>query len=298
MKKRYFILFLLIFFLAFSCKKIETPAYLLLSADDFKINTDNFNKDHDTDYDNEALEIIRKQEFKDVFVSLNGKELGYWQLPCKIPLLPDYTKENTIRVTPCTRVPNVTVNTVPYYFLLSAERRLTLEKEGEYRLSDLNFEYAKDVTFPILETFSQFTDFEPRDSIYTAHMEIYEGMGRIALEDSLDFFNVVSRKVDLFGQGVRQYWEMEYKCVDGEMTTYLDFQSSLATLPQQDMIVLPATTSWKKIYIDLTEVVSWAVGTSTQISLRLGIRGLKKADSQNAYFYFKHVKLITMPALY
>ena len=55
MKKRYYFPFLIIFFLTFSCKKIESPAYLLLSADDFIINTDNFNKEHDTDYDKEEL---------------------------------------------------------------------------------------------------------------------------------------------------------------------------------------------------------------------------------------------------
>ena len=133
-------------------------------------------------------------------------------------------------------------------------------------------------------------------------MEIYtkgdSTMGRIALEDSLDFFNVVSPYFELYGQGVRQYWEMYYKCENGSMTTYLDYQSSLAVLPQQDLIVLPATTSWKKIYIDLTDVVSWACGSANSISLRLGIRGLKESNVDNAFFYFDYIKLITMSAPY
>ena len=307
MKKSYPFLFLVIFFLTFSCKKIDPPAYLLLYLEDFKINTDNFNKDHETDYDKEELKIIGHQEFKEVLVSLNGRELGYWQLrpevPCTIPLLPDYSREkNNIRVTPCTRVPNVTLNTVPYYFVLSEERFVTLDKEGVYRLSDLKFEYAPSVSFPILETFAQTTGFKPRDSINRAPMEIYklsgESVGRIALEDSVDFFNVISREVNLYGQGVRQYWEMEYWCDHGEATTYLDFKNPIGTIPQQDMMVLPASDDWKKIYIDLTDIVSMAAGSSTNIKLCLGIRGLKKSDAQNAYFYFRHVKLITMLAPY
>ena len=303
MKKRYFLFFLFIFFLTFSCKKIDPPAYLLLDPKDFKINTDNFNKDHEEDLNEDELEIIRQQDFKEVLVSLNGRELGYWQLPCTIPLMPDYTKENNIRVIPCTRVPNVTLNTVPYYFLIPIERFLTIDKEGEYKLTNLKFEYAQSVSFPLLETFAQTTGFKPRDSIFSAPMEIYKGeggksMGRIALEDSVDFFNVVSRDVVLYGQGVRQYWEMEYWCDKGEMTTYLEFLNTLVTIPQQDMIVLPASDGWKKIYIDLTEIVSQATGSATKIQLRLGIRGLKKSDTDNAYFYFKHVKLITMLAPY
>ena len=211
--------------------------------------------------------------------------------------MPDYTKENNIRVTPCTRVPNVTTYTVPYYFVLSQERFFTLVKEDSCRFTNLKFEYAPSVKFPILETFVQTTGFKPRDTIYTVPMEIYkERMGRIALEDSLDFFNVTSREVVLYGQGVRQYWEMEYWCDNGEMTTYLDFINPIATMPQQDMIVLPASNSWKKIYIDITEIVSMAAGSATTIKLRLGIRGLKKSENQNAYFYFKHVKLVTMSA--
>ena len=299
MKKRYPFLFIIIFFLTFSCKKIEPPAYLFIEEQDLKINTDNFRQI----YDDEKIAILKQHDFREVFISLNGKELGFWHLPCSIPLMPDYSKENNIRITPCTRVPNVTLNTVQYTFLLSEERFFTLDKKGVYRLSDLNFEYAPSVSFPILETFSQYTEFKPRDTVYfTAPMEIYKAgntsMGRIALTDSLDFFNVVSDTVILFGQGVQQYWEMEYKCENGEITTYLDFQNSLVIMPQQDMIVLPATTSWKKIYIDLTDVVSWAAGTSQRISFRLGMRGLKNSDTDKAYFYFRYVKLITMLAPY
>jgi len=301
MKKCYLLLFFIVFFLTFSCKKTETPAYLILSPDDINVNIANFNKEHDTDYDKDELEVIKQQVFTEVLVSLNGKELGYWQLPCKIPLLPDYSKENNIRVTPCVRVPNVTLNSVPYNFLLSIERFLTIDKEGEYRFSNLQFEYAKNVTFPMLETFVQTTIFKPRDTVNNVvPMEIYyegqKSMGRISLEDTVVFFNVVTPYIDLY-KGERHYWEMYYKCENGEMTTYLDVRSSNTILPQQDMIVLPATNSWKKIYIDLSEMVTWVSGDAAKVTVRLGIRGLKKSDA-NAYFYFDNVKLMSMPAPY
>jgi len=305
MKKCYFLLFLFIIdFLFLSCNRTEIiPAYLLLSNDDLSVNVANFNKEHETDYDNDVLAIIKRQYFDDVLVSLNGQVLGYWKLPCKIPLLPDYSKPNNIRVTPCTRLTNTTLTTAPYAFLKPIDTSLEIVKEQEYRLPNMAFEYEKSVSFPVLETFSQTTLFKPRDTVGTpVAMEIFNdggtSKGRIALVDSLDYFDVITPAFRLYGQGVKQYWEMYYKCENGSMTTYLDYQSSLAVLPQQDLIVLPATTSWKKIYIDLTDVVSWACGSANSISLRLGIRGLKESNVDNAFFYFDYIKLITMSAPY
>jgi hypothetical protein len=306
MKNCFFLFFLFtITILHFSCKKTEiTPAYLLINVDDININVSNFNKEHETDYDKETLDIIKQQNFKDVLVSLNGRELGYWQLPCKIPLLPNYSNINHVRIVPCVRIPNTTLTTVPYYFLSPFEKPLSIEKEGEYRFSNIEFEYVKSISFPVLETFSQTTIFKPRDSsLYVTPMEIFiengKSMGRIALKDSLAYFDVISPYFELFGKGIRQYWEMNYKCENGEIYTYIDFQNPIAILPQQDMIILPATNNaWKKIYIDITDVVSWACGSGDKINIRLGIRGVRHSNDTHANFYFENIKLISMYAPY
>ena len=297
MKKRYFLILSIIFLLTFSCKKTETPAYLFISVEDFKVNTDNFNKDHGTEFDKGKLEALKEHNFRDVLVSLNGKELGYWQLPCTIPLLPDYSKENNIRVIPCTRLTYLTLKTQPYYFLSPQERFLTIEKEGVYSLKDLSFEYVKNITFHKFETFEEYTDFKPhpKDSSKVT-MEIINSKGKISLEDTVAYFNVVTSPVVL-EKGNRYYWEMDYYCDNGDMSTYLDVQSSSTILPQQNLIEFPATDSWKKVYIDLSEVVIWVAGDAPKISVSLGIRGLKKSDA-NAYFYFDNIKLISMPAPY
>jgi hypothetical protein len=130
-----------------------------------------------------------------------------------------------------------------------------------------------------------------------------KNVGRIALEDSVNFFNVVSSYIYLNGRGVRQYWEMYYKCESGEMTTYLDFQNAASGAFHQDMIVFPATSTWKKVYIDITDIITWACGTADRISVRLGIRGnpsqnKEKENAKNSYFYFGNIKVITMSAPY
>jgi hypothetical protein len=122
-------------------------------------------------------------------------------------------------------------------------------------------------------------------------------MGRIALNDSLKYFEVATSHLNLAGSGMRHFWEIYYLCDQGEMTTYLRFQN--AAIYQQDLIVFPPTNGvWKRAYIDLTEHISWAAGYSSTVSVSLSIRGLRAPNSQNANFYFGNIKLISMRAPY
>jgi len=306
--KKCIILFFFTFFvfLFFSCKKDITPAYLLLTVEDFAdcVNVDNFNETHGQTYDEIKLAAIQQHVFKDVLVTLNGKDLGYWQLPCRVPLLPNYSAKNYVRILPCVRVPYLSLKTIPYYFLSPLEQFFEMEREGVYKLSDFKLEYVPSVAFPILETFSQTTLFKPNDTIFPTPMEIFydaergKNVGKIALKDTIDFFNVVSPYFYLRGYGVRQFWEIYYKCDSGEIITYLNFQNAATGVPQQDMIVFPATSTWKKAYIDITDIVTWACGPADRISVRLGIRGYPSQNAKKSYFYFDNVKVITMSAPY
>jgi len=315
MKKCYFLLFLsIITFLNFSCRKTDiTPAYLLLHIEDFQnpdlIDVSNL---RDRYSDEEKLRIIKHQDFKDALVSLNGKEVGFWKLewpqqrPCTIPLLPDYSQTNYIRIVPCVRMPYNIVTTTPYYFLISMpeEHLFDMERKGEYRLSNLKFQYRTAVDFPVLEPFVSQSRFSSIDTVHGANLIISQvevegeqkSVGKIVLDDSLSYFNIATDYFDLPGQGARQFWEIYYQC-DGVMTTYLNFQNSTMGVFYQDMIILPSTKgTWKTVYIDLTEEVSYAAGYATKVSTRLGIRGNRNANSSSAYFHLGHIKVITMPS--
>jgi hypothetical protein len=305
MKKCCILLFLFFFaFLFFSCKKIDAPAYLILTAEDFTdcINTDNYNETHETSYLPEELEIIRKQRFTDVLVSLNGQSLGYWQLPCTIPLKPDYTCTNNVRIIPCVRVIQTTLTTIPYSFVTPIELFFDFEREREYRLSDIKFEYIESVEFPVLETFIQSTTISSLDSIYGKPLEIYQNegknMGRVVLKDSTDYFKIATPYVSLSGQGVKHFWEMGYQC-DGVMTTFLQFRNTITGAPPRDLIVYFSGDAWKKTYIDITEYVSIVAATAPTVSVSLGIignRNPKKMDS--TCFHFEYIKLISMTSRY
>jgi len=307
MKKYYFLLFLsLQIFLFFSCRRPDiTPAYIIFSAEDFKDcienDLDKFNKIHSTDYTDREFEIIRLHNFRDVHISLNGTFLGYWQLPCTIPIKPDYSIKNNIRIIPCVRFINNTQTTAQYSFVKPIEKFIDIEREGEYRFSDLKFEYEERVSFPVFETFEQGTRFTSIDTIYGAPIEIFQrgdkSVGRIVLKDPWNYFKIATDYFKLLGQGVKQFWEITYRC-DEEMATFLHFQKTSGNV-STDVVNLYATKGvTKTVYIDLTEIVSQVAGFDENVSVRLGISGIRNSDTATVVFDIENVKLITMRAPY
>ena len=299
----------MIAFLVFSCKKPDiTPAYLILLtpetvSDSISVDVSNFNKIHDTNYDQEKLNAIARHAIKDVYISING-HAEYWQLPCTIPVLPNYSRENDIRIIPCVRKASTSLTTTQYHFLKPAVRNITLEKEEKYQISSMKFEYRDEVTFPFLETFVQSTDFASIDTANGVDLELYydlneqKTVGRIALTGSKRYFNIATPYFYLNGQGERQFWEIYYKSLDGTMVTYLNYRNTTTGAMAMDMIVLPASKGvWKKAYIELTDEISRACGTASRVSVRLGIR-LVNSDSATAEFYFGNVSVISMEARY
>ncbi|MDR0206066.1 MAG: hypothetical protein LBI45_02255 [Bacteroidales bacterium] len=313
MKNRYLLFFVfLIVFLNFSCNKPDiTPVYLSLTKEEFEDCLENdlakFNKIHDTDYLDEEFQIIRQHLFKDVQVSINGTSVGFWQLPCHIPLIPEYGKTNNIRVLACVRLPNSELFTKEYLFVTPITQLFDgLVKGDTIRLSPFKLEYVPSVAFPILEAFIQDSKFSPRDTIYNTPMKIVKmdsdtnkNMGSITLGVSDFYFDVATQYQQMPGRGQRQYWEISYMSYNGEMVGYLGFEKSLTGIQQKNVFVLPSTEGkWKKVYFDATQEINYACSVASQINVRLGISGYKVDDSYGAQFNFESVKLITMTAYY
>jgi len=309
MKKFYLFFYIsVIFLLNFTCQRIEPAIYLVLTKENFEncIDVSDFNSTHDKDYSEYNLDIISKQSFTDVYVEFRGTSLGYWALPCTIPLRPDYSGINNVMVTPCVRVVRTSLATQKYVFVSPIEWRIENIEAGEtYTFPEPTFKYLPSVDFPILETFEQSTNFTPRDSAFNSSVEIYiddseKKMGRIALEDSAIYFDVVTNSfIKLLGQFETQFWEISYKIDNGTLFTHLNYKDSPLGITYQPLNWYPSTTNisgnnWKKAYIDITEQVQMASNGAHQLSVRLQMTGLKDDELRNAYFYFEYIKLITI----
>jgi hypothetical protein len=308
MKKNYpFILIFIISILNYSCPKPVTPAFLIITEKDFEdcIDVSDFNSTHDKNYEPLELDAVKQQKFSDVWVSLNGKDLAPWQLPCTIPLLPDYSGTNYIRVIPCVRTPNTTTTTLQYYFVTPVEQFIEMREEGEYHLSAFKVKYVPSVDFPVLETFMQSTDFKPFLDINPTSIEIYhddtlqKNIGKITLTDSVKFFDIVTSYFILKGKDERQFWEIKYKSDNGQMVMQLGFENTISGITHYDVMVFPSTHGvWKKAYMDITDIIRQASNIAPQLSVRLRITGIRDKANSKSEFYFENIKLITMYAPY
>ncbi len=309
MKNYYVLFFPILIFLFYACTPpIDAPAYLVVSPKDFedRIDVSDFNSIHETDYDSLELSVIKHQMFRDVHVSLNGQELGFWYLAgnatkqnCRIPLIPDFSNSNHLRLIPCVRVPSNVVTTAQYPFVEPIVMDLHIQPEEEVNLPTLTLKYRKEVSFPILETFMQSTMFSNQDTLDGAPLKlIHDSDGRPVLEilltDSLSYFDIATERLEpMRPYNARFFLEFAYR-TNGIMTTYIVFSNGI----RSDLAVFQSSTgNWMKGYVDITEIMRQGAGMSDLVSISLGFRG-NPIDASNTFFHFGHVKLIAMDAPY
>lgn len=306
MKKIYFLLIIvLLSLLSISCDDTNlTPAYLVITEEDFQncVDVTNFNVLHEQTYDQLQLEAIASQKFKDVWVYLNGKNIGCWELPCKIPILPNYDTENIVKLVPGIRLNGVSTMIPAYPFLSIFTTTILMDKEQTYHLSENNvsFTYPTSVIFPLLETFDQSSVFSSIDDD-GINIQIGEednkSVGIITLgetlDDSLAYFDIKSPIYSLKGSGNFTFWEMEYKCDNSVYCELFIHTISGAIIPVSMVSLNPTKGEWKKIYINLTSTLTNYTTTSSNIPIELVMNGNRKSDKSTTNFYFDNVKIIT-----
>lgn len=306
MKQIQILIILSAFIITFSsCDDTDlTPAYLVITEADFQncIDMTNFNTLHEESYDQFQLEAIASQKFKDVWVYVNGKNLGCWELPCKIPILPDFTEENIIKLVPGVRLNGVSTMIPAYPFLSIFTTSFMMDREQTYYLSERNisFTYPETIIFPLLETFDQSTSFETIDPDLVniqIGKEDNKTVGIINLEttlnDSLDFFDIKSPILQLKGSGNFTFWEMDYKC-DNNIYCEIFIHTSAGPIVPVSLVSLnPTNGQWKKIYINLTSTLTNYTTTSSRIPIELVMTGNRKSDQSNTSFFFDNLKIIT-----
>lgn len=306
MKKNYLLLIIsLLSLITISCDDTDlTPAYLVITADDFQncVDVSNFNVLHEQTYDQLQLEAIASQKFKDVWVYLNGKNLGCWELPCKIPILPNYADENIVKLVPGIRMNGVSTMIPAYPFLSTYTTTLMMDPEQTYHLAENNisFTYPTSVIFPLLETFDQssvFTSIDPDLVSIQIAQDENKSVGKISIDetlpDSLAYFDIKSPIYSLKGSGNFTFWEMDYKCDNSVYCEIFVHTISGTTIPVSLVTLNPTKGEWKKIYINLTSTLTNYTTTSTTIPIELVLTGNRKSDHSFTNFYFDNVKIIT-----
>jgi hypothetical protein len=236
----------------------------------------------------------------DVWVSVDGQQLGANNLPALFPVILDENfPTNSVRISAGIKDNGITNTRAIYPFYESYVASVDLEsgKIDTFRPtlqypSNANIILVEDFEDPNQPIFTEELDGNPNTEMITQMDEVFEGnySGSLVL-DSANLDCTVATSVRYFNlNGVSAsavYLEMDFK-------TNTPFQVGLiAHYGGSDREVLykggaNASTSWKKIYFNLTEEVFGANATEYSVV----IRALKYVNAADPEIYIDNVKLI------
>ena len=291
---------LLISILLSGCKKTDlTASYIYIDANAFSIDMANFNDDFGTGYDQGELECVASHAFPDAWVMVNGKDLGTWELPCKIPVL---AKENaTVQIFPGVKMNGVSTSRPRYPFTDANTQTINLKPNEITRISSIPVKYYSTTAFKVLENFERDYNgyFTAEDSNGVNFEHIYDTenpsnrIGKISLEDSVMDFNVLSSTMRFSNDVQYVFLEMDYRCDVENAQIYagmLITKPTTVVATDEPLVVVNASTKWKKIYINLTQAVL-RNHSSEAVSYKVYLSG-GRSDSTPLHYYFDNIKVI------
>lgn len=291
----------LITLLLSGCNDVDlTPVFLEITSEDVEncIDVSQFNQQHEMSYDNGQLSVIKAQSFKDFWIYVDGQNLGCWEVPCRIPVVPNYSDSSTVLIYPAVRLNGLSTTLPLYPFVKPYVKKFLFEREAVYTFEDpITFEYSADVEFPMIETFEQSSPFSCVDTMLGVPMTITEidgrTVGHVALLDSnSQFFDLQTPYCQLPCRGTSCFWEMDFMC-DNEVTAEIAFLTTTNTIRYEPLVVLRHTDGkWKSVSINLTQMLGSHSPTAGKMYVRLMIHSAQKDDSPT-HFYFDNLRIVT-----
>ncbi len=287
-----------------SCKKPDlTPVYIHVTPEDFEncIDVSNFNETHNQNFDQEQLEALTRHKFTHVNVYVNNKNLGCWELPCKVPVL-DINSNDTSTLVLIPAFPMTGMgNTIQGYpFLNICRQKVVLQKGTTYEVSQNppKYVYSEYARFPYFETFSNSTSFTasyPNRTPLTFLPVSVEGknVGEIIMsDDTYQSFDVYSSPIIAPVGSYRVLLEVRYK---SDCNVDVSLKMSTAFNPNTAYSVggfFKSPDEWKTIHFDLSSTINAyhsSAGNSTEMTLVL--MGAGKAGQVN-HVYIDDIKVI------
>lgn len=302
--KRFFSFFfsMIFLFLFISCKKIDVaPTYIIIEKEDIKISLENIDLEQFNDPSG-----LTAHDFSDIWLTANGKKIGTWELPCKIPILE--RGEVNLSIEPGIKLNGVSTTRPIYPFVQKYTETVKAQGNGTEIVIKPTFNYLENnLHFPLVENFeSAGTSFISLDStkpsfskiddpllIYYNELDPNDGnrySGWIQLKDSMTSFEIISPSLILPGNGRWVFLELNYNC-EQDLNTGLFITQANNVTTNENLVMLRATKGkWKKAYINLTLAVS---RNYTAQNFKVFLSGNKK-NSEEANFYFDNIRVLTI----
>ncbi len=232
--------------------------------------------------------------FSDVWVYIDGKVIGVFEVPCKIPVL--VSGSCKVALYPAFKNNGLASTKKIYPFTEPYEVTMDLA-EGETYTFNPTTRYYSNTQFWI-EDFDDNTVKLIKDAtVSTAEMTVessngpWGNYGHIALNSAQSLWvGITEPALSLPKSGAEVYLEFDYKNTNSILTGMIEIQNG-AQVDHGGFTVSKQTSDvkWKKIYIDLKDVVS---NTPSGVSYKQYLRMLLDEGLSSSEVYIDNIKVV------
>jgi hypothetical protein len=253
-------LFLILGIIFISCSKEKYEAQIpaFISIDQISFST------------NYVTEGSASSNIQDAWVYVNDDFVGVYELPATFPVLKE--GEVSLKVFAGIKENGIAATRERYLLYDPHEEQVNLIKGETVKISP-HVTYNPDVKFSWLEDFENaslsFLYTPGNDTIIAkTNTDVKEGVysGHVYLQPDMNFFEATSVGFsNLPHSGTPIYLELDFKTNEPvSVGVYLDTE-------QYKKMTLNTTTSWKKIYINLTDLINYRPNAS-EVKVFIGIK--------------------------
>ncbi|MDT8411240.1 MAG: hypothetical protein RQ875_02155 [Vicingaceae bacterium] len=241
---------------------------------------------------NYSLHGSNSSNITDVWVFVNDDLIGTYELPARFPVL----KEGTFNVKFFAGIKDNGVSGLRerYLFYTPHEEQITFEKGKEITIEP-QVTYVSTTKTAWLEDFespaTSFTYANGSDTIINkTSITVFEGnsSGHVFLESYMDFFEAKSpsfSNVSSIGSPV--YLELNFKTNEPILVGLKTDDDNIG------IVNLNTTSTWKKIYINLTPAISQKpANTNFHVFFGIQSSGLNPFQTPNPEFYLDNIKIL------
>lgn len=277
--------YILVFLFLFSCAK-EQPKVSWLRIESFVLEENIFAQ-------NDQGELTHA--LTEAFINLDGKYLGAFQLPIKIPIMEEGVHEIVIIPSVINNGISSTKKRYPFVELYTASIDLILEDTISITPKT---RYYKETKF-LIEDFENAvvrveTDGASQASLVKADdpeiLQWGNSYGAILLNptDSV-FIGYTNFIQSLPKQGAEVYLEMDYMNSNSLLTSVISYSSSSFNDDINIQLNPQENPKWKHIYLDLKEIISFRSSATVN---EQGFTAILDEAGTSKYIYLDNIKVV------
>lgn len=253
------LLFAIGFFILSGCVK-NNPQPVWLEINNWTLNA-NPNSTQDPG--------VLTHNFSDVWVYINGKVIGVFEVPCKIPVLASGSAD--ISLFPAINNNGISSTKKIYPFVKPYETSLSLTPGETYTINPQTTYYDK-INFWVEDFENAILKIEDDNEFSQVSLQVGNNSaisqwgyyGHVHLTDTDSMWVGITNQMALPKGGAEVYMEINYK-VSNPVTTGLKAISTSSTTDNPLYVLKPRNNdfTWKKMYLDLRETVSYSTAAYT-----------------------------------